>query len=72
MIELVDQRDVKNMDSLGRLTVPVGLRRRLGLGDKTPMDVFTFIGEDGREFVAFTKSRKEVVAPNSKSENSET
>lgn len=64
MIKLVDQKDTKHMDNLGRLTVPVGLRRRLGLKDKTPMEVFTFIGDDGREYVAFTKAEAGSDAPN--------
>ncbi len=32
---------VRNLDSLRRIVIPVGIRRRLGINTDTPMEFFT-------------------------------
>lgn len=55
-MNLINQYDQKNLDSLGRVTIPAGIRRRLQMGENTTVDVFTLVDDEGREYVAFAKS----------------
>ena len=55
LMTIIDQYDQKKVDSLGRITVPIGLRKRLQIKTDTMIDVFTIVDDNGREYVAFSK-----------------
>ncbi|WP_327204663.1 AbrB/MazE/SpoVT family DNA-binding domain-containing protein [Paenibacillus terrae] len=38
---LSDALMVRNLDSLGRIVIPIEIRRRLGINTDTPMEFFT-------------------------------
>lgn len=70
-MKIVDQYDQKKVDSLGRITIPVGLRRRFQIKENDMLDVFTVVDDNGREYVAVSKpigSRAEDTAENSGSQ----
>lgn len=54
-MKIIDQYDQKKVDSLGRITIPIGLRKRLQIKTDTMIDVFTIVDDNGREYVAFSK-----------------
>lgn len=55
-MNIINQYDQKNLDSLGRVTIPAGVRKRLQLAENMTVDVFTIVDDEGREYVAFSKS----------------
>lgn len=54
LMKIINQYDQKKVDGLGRITVPIGLRKRLQIKSDSMVDVFTIVDDDGREYVAFS------------------
>lgn len=59
---LVPQNMKKKVDSLGRVTIPVGLRRRMMIKEGDEMEVYTF-SENGKEYIVFCQSTPETSSP---------
>ena len=70
LMKIIDQYDQKKVDSLGRITVPIGLRKRLQIKTDTMIDVFTIVDDNGREYVAFSKPVAKLEGDQSKAETS--
>lgn len=51
---VVPQYIDRRVDSLGRVTLPVGLRKRMQIEEGMDLEVYTFI-EKGREYIALAK-----------------
>lgn len=49
---MTPQNMKKKVDSLGRVTIPVGIRRRMGIIEGDEMKVFTCV-ENGKEYICF-------------------
>ena len=47
-MKIINQYDQKKVDGLGRITVPIGLRKRLQIKSDSMVDVFTIVDDDGR------------------------
>lgn len=67
-MKIINQYDQKKVDGLGRITVPIGLRRRLQIKADSIVDVFTIVDDDGREYVAFSSPAVKLDVDNSKTE----
>lgn len=67
-MKIIDQYDQKKVDSLGRITIPIGLRKRLQIKTDTMIDVFTVVDDNGREYVAFSKPIVKLEGNQSKTE----
>ena len=65
-MKIINQYDQKKVDSLGRITVPIGLRKRLQIKSDSMVDVFTIVDDDGREYVAFSSPVVKLEADKSK------
>lgn len=51
-MNLIDENTTRKIDSLGRISVPKGIRNRMHLDNNQEMSFYTFKYE-GREYVAF-------------------
>lgn len=68
LMKIINQYDQKKVDSLGRITVPIGLRKRLQIKADSMIDVFTIVDDDGREYVAFSNPAVKLDGNQSKTE----
>lgn len=50
MVQLIPENTSKKVDSLGRITLPKGLRARLNVADGTEMEFFTLM-VDGQQCI---------------------
>jgi AbrB family looped-hinge helix DNA binding protein len=48
------ENDCRKIDSLGRVTIPKGMRNRWGLHEGDEMWFFTVVDKDGIEYIALT------------------
>ena len=48
------ENDSRKIDSLGRVTIPKGMRNRWGLREGDEMWFFTILDRDGTEYIALT------------------
>ena len=55
-MNLINWNVTKNIDSLGRITLPAILRSRFGMLEGRAVDMYTFEDENGKQYVAFTLS----------------
>lgn len=52
-MELINEYARRKIDSCGRISIPVHLRNKMRMVEGTEVDVYTFKGEDGRDYVAY-------------------
>lgn len=50
-MKLIDQNTTKRVDSLGRVTIPSGLRKRMKIKEGDEVEVYTLETDDGREMI---------------------
>ena len=58
MAQLIPENTTRKLDSLGRITLPKGLRDRMFLSDNAELELFT-ANIDGRQCICLAKSVSE-------------
>lgn len=58
-MKLIDQNTTKKVDSLGRVTIPSGLRKRMKIKESDEVEVYTLETDDGKEMIVFEVLRDE-------------
>ena len=58
MAEIIAENTTRKIDTLGRIGVPKGIRNRLMLNVNQEMDFYTMRGDDGKDYVLFTKTEE--------------
>ena len=51
---MISENTLRKVDGLGRITLPKGLRDRMGLKENDELEFFT-IFSDGRQYIALSK-----------------
>lgn len=55
MMELINENTTRKIDSLGRVSIPKGLRNRLRLEPNDELEFYT-LREDGQDYICCTKA----------------
>lgn len=53
-MKLFAENDSRKIDSLGRVTIPKGMRNRMGLREGDEMWFFNLVADDGIEYIAMS------------------